>query len=366
MNEKNIFNMKTAEKIRYPVLFCACIFICIYLTVFAREGKDSIVNGINLCFGTLIPSMFPFLFLSAFMAESGILNIKSEKINSLSVRLFGIPCCGISAFFLSIIGGYPVGAKTVKALYENNNLTQNQAKRLMLFSVNPGPAFAVTALGLSMLSNKKAGVIIYSSVVLSNILIGILTMFLFDREYKVSYYSENAKLSQAFLDSGEKASVSMIDICSFVLIFSFLCEIIETFVQNDSIRYTLTAFLEVTNACQILCELKNIPLLAGVIAFGGVCVHLQIFDCITAVELDKRLFLTSRTVSSALSVIICDLLLKIFPIEEDVFVSSSGITVVPDQVSFPASIAMLMTCLLFLLGDYTLKKHKNVETNRKI
>ena len=57
---------------------------------------------------------------------------------------------------MSLIGGFPIGAKMTAELYCDGRLTENQAQRLNMFCMNAGPAFTVTAVGVSMLSSRRA------------------------------------------------------------------------------------------------------------------------------------------------------------------------------------------------------------------
>jgi hypothetical protein len=67
-------------------------------------------------------------------------------------------------------------------LYKANRLTQNEAERLMLFTINSGPAFALTAVGTNMLGNTLSGVILYISTILTSLTIGFFCRFLSDKK----------------------------------------------------------------------------------------------------------------------------------------------------------------------------------------
>ncbi len=352
---------ETLESLGYFLSFAVCIGFCTYLTVYPQMAKDSIVSGLTLCFSTLIPSMFPFLFISSFLSYAGLLSPKSDLSGKISYFLTGLPSCSAGAIFLGFMGGYPVGAKTIKQLYEDGFLTENQARRMLLFCVSPGPAFPISAVGLSMLASKKAGIILYLSVILANTVICILSRFIFETERIDTGKPAKRKIGESFVYAGRSACESMINVCGAVLIFSCTDQFLSLFISDENLGAYISGILEVSTGCVRLSRIGNLPLLAGVIAFGGLSVHLQIADCIKKTGLGYSLFFASRTVCAAFSVLFCALLLRIFPLEKEVLSCIGNVTVTPAETSFPASAAMLLTCFMFLIGDYTVKKRKNIE-----
>ena len=372
---KNVYVLSKKENLLYNLKYMALFFICLLVSVmmilYADEAKNSVYYALNICFQTVIPSLFPFLFLSAFIANTNILNRKFRLLDKISMKIFKLPSKCISVFILSLIGGFPVGAKTVKTMLENKSITENQAQRLLLFCVNPGPAFAVTAVGLSLLSNKNTGMIIYLSIALSNFIIAIFSRILDDGSVIENAENKNdINIAFSFVKSGNEAANSCLGICGYVLLFSCLVSMLHILIENEQTVDILSGLLEVTSGCEKLSTYGNIPLLAGIIAWGGISVHFQIMDCIHKTGLKLKMFLTARIISSALSIVLCHGLLTLFPEAVNVSLIKSDFNIAPAQGSFPVSAAMLMTCFLFLIGDYTIKykikRLQNVETDRKL
>jgi hypothetical protein len=122
--------------------------------------------------------------------------------------------------------------------------------------------------------------------------------------------------------------------------------------------------LEVTNGVKISAGYLKLPLIAGIISFGGVCAHCQVMPYLVKVRMKYKYFLVSRIVSGALSVIICNLLLEFFPVTYEVFSMGTlpGETVSGKSVS--VSVAMMLLAGLFLLGDNTVIKLKTKKDHR--
>ncbi len=351
MNKK--LSLVLSEKIKYTFLVLSCFGMCVLLSLWAPESKNGVSHALNICTQTVIPSLFPFLFLSSFMAESGIFERKFKLSEKISNFLFSLPQCATAVFIMSCLGGFPVGAKMTKQLYEKGVISQNQSQRLLLFCVNPGPAFAVGILGETFFGNKNIGYIIYFSVLLSNFILGILSRFLSDFDSGGTYDKVHSDIPSAFFKAGSVCASSMIGICTFVIIFACFESVLEAAISNRTVIDVLSGTLEVTTGCERLAKFSSIPLIAGVTAWGGISVHCQIYDCIKKSGLDMKLFFTSRLVSAGLSAIISDFLLKLFPQEINAVSVSAGISSPVSESSFSVSIAMLLTSCVFLVSDYS-------------
>ena len=57
--------------------------------------------------------------------------------------LFNVPGEGAFAFLMGLISGYPVGAKIVTDLKDNNLCTTEEAERMLCFTNNSGPLFII-------------------------------------------------------------------------------------------------------------------------------------------------------------------------------------------------------------------------------
>lgn len=344
---------KATDKIKYSILVFFCLTFCVLLTVYAPQSKNGISQALEICSKTVIPSLFPFMFLSSFMSESGIFNKNFKVADKITKAVFNLPQTAFAVFIMSGLGGFPVGGKMTKQLYERGYLTQNQAQRLLLFSVNPGPAFTFSVIGLSLFGNIKIGYIVYASILISNFIIALLSRFISDSDTVGSMNNERHELYTAFVRSGSNAATSMVSICTFVLIFSCLESVLSGLIDNETVIDVLSGTLEVTTGCERLARFSSVPLIAGITAWGGVSVHCQIADCIKKTGLDLKLFLTARLLSAGMSSVICDFLFKIFPTEIYALAANANVTSVMSETSFPISVAMLLTCCVFLIGDYS-------------
>lgn len=350
---KNEIRTVNKDTFKYFFVGAACLSLCILLTVYAPESKSGVSRALCICSQTVIPSLFPFMFLSDFIIECGLLSKNIRFLDRITKKLLRLPYCAVGVFLMSALGGFPVGGKMTKLLYERGEITENQAQRLLLFCVNPSLSFSAVFLGLSLFGNISLGFIIYFSVLLSNIIIAFLTRYLADSSEEVKSKNKKTDIASAFVRSGSECASSMISICTFVIVFACLESVLEAFIQSKAVIDFLSGTLEVTTGCQRLAVFSSAPLLSAVTAWGGISVHCQIADCIRKVRLNVKLYITSRIVSAGLSAVICDMLLKIFPEEINAVSVSLKLSGTVSETSFPISVAMLLTCCVFLAGDYS-------------
>lgn len=366
MKKDNILKRTGFLKYERVVILSLSVFLSSALIAYPSDAVRSISDAIKLCADTVIPSLFPFLFLSSFITASGVFDSKIGFLSLLGEKLFSVPYEGMAVFIMSAVGGFPVGAKMASSLLENGKISVKTAQRLVFSCVNPSVSFAVTAVGLSLFSSTKTGMIIYSSVVISNLILFFISRFIIEKDDSfVKEETENGvNISSAFVIAGKSASEAMISICCYVLLFSCLCEIMKNFIFDETVLSVLCAVCEVTTGCQKLAIRSDAPLIAGIIGWGGLSVHFQIMDSVRKSGLDMKLFFLSRAVSSFLSVLICSALLHLFPSAVPVMKISDNISVAANEKSIPVSIMMLLTCFVFLISDYS-SGRKNSEGIKK-
>lgn len=321
---------------------------------FPSKAGDGVLYGINLCIKTIIPSLFPFMVLSSFFAESGLCEKLGQSFETLTMFLFRQPGISSSVILLSNIGGLPIGAKMIKLLYENEKITKEQGQRLLLFCINPGPAFVISSVGYYMLGSSKAGVILFVSQMTASLTVGVLTRFISngkDMETAIKPSIEKPKIAQSLVNAATQSTYSMIAICGWVVIFSSLERLIDIFQLSEGLKLFLNCILEVTNGCSSACGKLPIPIIAGIIGWSGLCAHFQVMSSVIKLKMKLKYFLTGRIINGALSVIICQVLLHFFPIEENVFFSSTQNISASSSACFSVSLGMFFMCLLLLLGD---------------
>ncbi len=323
----------------------AVLFAVIF--IFPEKFALGVKYGLYLCAETVIPSLFAFMCAST-LAGCGEMPKPLKKYAALFMKLFSLPAEAFPAVLLGMLGGYPVGAKTAYALCSSGRITASQKERLTLFCVCPGVGFSVNAVGISMLSSKKAGLIILASVCLSALILGIFCGINAKSEEPVQTAEiADITIGEAVVKSVSSCASSMLAVSGFVALFSGIGEITALIPMNEKAKILLSCFLEVTGGCAAAAGKLPLPLIAGICAFGGICVHMQIIS-ICGEPLNKIRFIFFRLLHCALSVLICIILLNHFPVELQT-IEISKESFVLNSFSAPASVSLLFLSALIIL-----------------
>lgn len=351
--------------------FLFVLAMCISILIFSKESAKGALDGIKFCVLVLVPSLFPFVALSCFVVRSGVCSAAEPYLGKITNYCFGLSgACGV-IFFLSMIGGYPVGAKGISSLYKNGIISDTEAAKMAYYSVGAGPGFLVTFVGVSLLGNEEAGFILLAAQIITMFLLAVISKFIF-KKYDSNNSSAHSKKRElkiekqgficAIVDSTADAVTAIIAMCGMVVVFSAFTEIIESFLRNAdvSVQNGVIVLMEVTTACNILA--KNAPLeaVAFAVGFGGLSVHFQVFAFLNNIPVNKVVFMFYRVVQGLLTALVTHFLLIAFPITIQVF-SSTTSTTINTNATVAGSIGLLATALCFLFSLKIGKVKRNAE-----
>lgn len=346
------------KKIRGFTLPILCLAMGGALLVYPKIAAQGVRQGLLLCVNVMVPSLFPFMTLCFYLLYAEGYRRMERRMAPVAKALFRQPGCGLPVVLFGLVGGFPTGAKLAVKLCQKGQLTTAQARRLMTFCVNPGPAFLIGAVGSAMLGSKKAGLLLFLSLSLSSLIMGVLSRFLKDdgeasAPVQTMQPDYRKPLNRAVTD----ATAAIAGVCAWVVLFSCLLSFLSLLPQGSgTLRRFLQCSLEVSDGCRALAEAGvPLPVIALTVGWGGLCVHAQITDCLEAVAMPRKLFFVSRLLHGGLSALLCSWLVRLFPVTVSTQAGQAPI-VRPWNVSIPAAAATLfMTGLLILDLD---KPHK--------
>ena len=350
--------------------FAALIFL-IVLLLCPTYCVQGIKNGLEYASGIIIPSLFPYIVLSGFIMRSGSDIIIGKLFSLVMKKFFYLPEVCAPCVIMSFIGGFPVGAKCTSLLYRQGRITARQARQLMDFCVCSGPAFLISAVGAVMLGNKSAGIILYISQIISGLIIGILVGII--SRIKTAQDSQNTVISSSANSSGILSEIlgsvsdgadSVIGMTSLILLFSMLesvirntgayelmARLLSVSVADDRYAFIiLPSLLEVTGGC---CAVKDasLPLwcFALCTGFGGLCVHMQIFNICYEIPIKYGRYLLFRVFNALLSALVTYIICRVFSPTMYVFAAGGGDTAHISSGASAGSIALVFLSVIFVL-----------------
>lgn len=341
-----------------PVLFCgaACYMMFSAPELCARGVREAL----TVCGSTVIPSLFPFMVIAGFLVQSGLSAVFARVASPVTTRLFRLPGVSAGVIFMSLIGGFPVGVKMTVQLLESGQITAAQAKKMCLFCVNAGPAFVISAVGTTVLGSTRAGVLLYTSICIAALLLGVSLRFLV-KEPMIPSEKDRAILlcnpATALSDAVRESVYSMLQICAWIILFGALNTYLESLSLPKLFSIFVGSILEVTSGVYTAAGKLSLPILAAILAFSGLSVHCQLLGDLKRCGVRYVSFLFARIAAAVLSFLLCTGLLRIFPCEISVFSANGTVMPAAYSVSAPSFLALMLMSILLIL---------EVEPHRKV
>ncbi|MCI8360807.1 MAG: hypothetical protein HFE86_05655 [Clostridiales bacterium] len=341
------------------LLFIAGLF---WLGGEAAAGASA---GLSLCGRVVVPSLFPFMIAALFISKSGLAEWMGRPLGPAVSRLFKLPAAAAGPLLLSFIAGYPVGARLTRGLYEAGRINEKQANTLLCFTVNAGPAFIVTAAGMGMLHSSAAGWLLLAAHVLAALLVGLLAGRWDGRRAAPRNEPRNRRgaqtrepsgqpkgaarpgLAAAFVEAVSDASLSMLQICGWVTLFSVILAMLLHSGLPAPLVTLLGGLAEVTTGAAAVAPAGNLPLLAALLGWAGLSVQFQSLSSLGSLRPRYGRFFAARALHGLLSALLVRLLLTVFPI---VLPASADLPLRPaaSGLSFAATLGFLLLLVVFL------------------
>ena len=284
----------------------------------------STTKGISVFGSIVLPSLLPFFFLTKLLINFNAIHKMSSIFSYGTKKLFNCPNISSYIFFMSIISGYPVGAKLISEFYTNKTINSGEAHRLISFCSTSGPMFIIGSIGTSLFLNKTAGIIIFISHILSSVLNGILfRKYKFSKTEKISPLPANSDI--VLNECMYNTIISVLMVGGFIAISFTAIEImlnlnlllpLETVIDfvlkpfNIEVgKQIATGLIEVTRGCVDISILNlkptlYIPIITGLVSFGGLSIHLQSYTFLQNCKIKYSYFLLTKVTHSILSVLI--------------------------------------------------------------
>ena len=303
------------------------VMICLLLTIiyFMITASNKVIESVNFSISiwkdNLFPTLFPFFVVSSLLLNYGFVDILGNLLSKPMNKLFHLPgCCGF-VLAISLVSGFPSGAKYTKDLVENNLITTKQAERLLTFTHYSNPLFILGMIGSILLNNQKLAYLIMIAHIVSGLLVGIIFR-------EKNYYScenmqkKSNKTSKTFgqllTESIMSSLNTMFLLLGIVTIFLIISTIIKNIVSLPPVlSTTVSGILEMTQGVKLASlmqtsELIKIIIITGIISFGGLSVHMQVLGIISEQKIRYKYFFLARIIHSILAMLLVSIIYILF------------------------------------------------------
>ncbi|WP_407384069.1 hypothetical protein [Ruminococcus sp.] len=324
----------------------------IYISIrYAAECTEGIKKGIMFCLEVLIPSLFLFMVLSSYLVRSGLIQALSKPFGSLTRSLFRLPPPSLPVILLSMIGGYPIGARSAALLYEEGQLSASEAEKTACIAVCAGPGFLINYVGNALLHHTSAGTILLISEIAGVLITGLMVGRWMHsdppiRRTFLHHHKQNSLLIRCVSD----ASYAAYRMCGMVILGAACIEVIGSLSPDAAVTDLLSAAIEITGGCQRLCGHYPLYGIAFFIGFGGLSVHGQIFAGMGEIPVNKALFFLFRIIQGIIAAVCTYILLMVFPIQQSVF-NSTDVPMTFGTYATPVASAALVILSLCFTGS---------------
>lgn len=326
---KNMNAQKSKIKV-FASFFIVFLIICMILR--PNLCIKAIYDGLSIWAKCVVPSLLPFMFFTKILTNLNFISTLSKRTYKMNKFLFNAPKISSYIFLMSVISGYPVGAKLISEYHKMGVITTKQANKLCTFCSTSGPLFIIGSVGTAMMLDAKIGYIMFISHILGAILNGVILRkrFVDNTEIEMPATQETQHILQnAMQDSilsvlvvGGYIAISflVIDVFfEFNLLFPFeysFGKLLSIFGVQGAEHALIAGILEVSKGALLMSKLsisKRIiaTLTSFLIGFGGISVLLQATTFLKNANVSIKFYIfqkiTHGILSAGFTFLICTL-----------------------------------------------------------
>lgn len=280
-----------------------------------------VTDGIKLYFACVLPTLFPYLFITAVLSSLSVTKKISKVFSPITSKLFLVNGCVGYALLLSVMSGYPVGAKMVSDLKNNGYLSTTEAQRASTFCSTPSPMFLIASVGAITFNNKNLGAVAFAVTLLSALITGIIFSFYHRKEKPITPTPiTNGEKNDLFFDSVYSAVISVLVVGGIITLFYTFTEILLFFKLLAPIESIVNylfgnqlfgkgialGLFECTKGLKGLAvsgaSAKSLlPIICALCSFGGLSVIFQSISYLKKAKLKTAPFVFSKLLSAVIS-----------------------------------------------------------------
>ena len=289
------------NKIRSATVSFLALLALLVLILDAKTASIGAYKGIQLCITNFIPSILPFIILTKLICLNSTYNC--VRLFGPIEKLAGIPSGAGKIMLLGFIGGYPLGAQCIEDAYNCGELKLHDAKRMLGFCSNAGPAFI-----FGVLSPMFDSLLIPIYLMIIHISSAIIVSVILPRKAVGACTAVN-KQTTSFAEIVESSVRSVSIISCWIVLFRVILEFMNKwFMYNipSCFKVFIFGILELTNGIFMLKEISHVGtmfiLSSFMLGFGGLCVGLQTISCTKRTGLG--LYFPGKVLQGLLSVLL--------------------------------------------------------------
>ena len=306
--------------------------------------QEALQEGLALCGGPLLLSLFPFLVVSSLLIQCPAGEWLALPFRPV-VRFIGLDnCCAARVLMIGFLGGFAPAASAAAEAVRTGQMTAEEADALMPACVCSGPSFVILTVGQYLLGSTELGVCLFVSQILAGYLSAAL-LFRLHPCRKSAVASKPRSLSVPRLDGILAAATqTYLKLCGFILYFRMLTAGAGA-IFPQTVGTVAAILLEVCAGCSVAAKvgLWGSALCCVSLSVQGLSVLLQI-RTICPAEMTLRPLYWARLLHLPLSLAFFDLLMPTG--EQDVFRTLPPRVVLMNRVPTDCALLVFAACCL--------------------
>jgi sporulation integral membrane protein YlbJ len=341
INNKRFFtggNSFMKERIKTIFLALSVTLFAVSLICYPKQSFEASINGLNMWWKVVFPSLLPFFIVSELLINFGVVNLIGVLLEPLMRPLFKVPGVGGFVWAMGMASGYPAGAKLTARLRQEKQISAIEAERLVSFTNSSNPLFIFGAVSVGFFHNPQIGVVLALSHYIGNICVGLLMRFHGKANQLSTHYDYKRKVSirEAFrvlhqtrlrneqaigkmLGDAVRSSIqTLLMIGGFIILFSVLNKLLYMIHITDRVAYffqyilnifalpkelsipLISGLFEITLGSQMASQTDNVDLLqktiitSFILAFSGFSVQAQVASILAETDIRFQPFFIAR------------------------------------------------------------------------
>lgn len=335
------------SKLKTIFLALGATLIAVSMIILPVETFEASKRGLNIWWGTVFPSLFPFFVISELLIGFGVVKFIGIILEPLMRPLFRVPGVGGFAWAMGMASGNPAGAKITARLREEKQISKIEAERLVSFTNYSSPLFIFVAVSVGFFHNKGLGILFAIAHYLGNILVGLIMRFYgYSKKEKLEVKNKKFRVWEAvralhrtriedkrpigkLLGDAVVSSIhTLLMIGGFIILFSvinrllfhlqitaLLASVIKEFFATLHFPKQLTipfisGLFEITIGSDLVSRVKESTLLqqsiltSFILGFGGFSIQAQVASILAQTDIRFKPFFIARILHGLFAAII--------------------------------------------------------------
>jgi len=305
------------------------LYVIMLLVINPANAMIYFQDGIVLWATKILPALLPFFILTKLLSYTNFTTSLGKFLTPITQRLYGVGGIAGYVYIMSIISGYPVGAKLTSDLYKNKIISKEQAYTITSFTSTSGPLFILGTISIGMFKNNTLGIIILISHMLSAIINGLL--YRNKANNKTKTLSSPTETTNILNDSMLSSISSIVVVGGFVSLFYMILKLLISInffslpllilskfgIIEELGLGIITGLFEVTTGINFLSSSPiNIKLATVItsclVSFGGLSIHAQAYCFLRDFEMKYSTFLKQKVTHAIISTLVTSILILLF------------------------------------------------------